>query len=877
MPAADASNNTPARPSTRWTRRKFIQTTAAGVGATAAGGAAALSIAKKTRPAPPPPAGPLRPRPGDKIVTTFCAMCGPGAGCGLHAIVRDGRFAGLKGGWKEWPLNQGRLCPKAYASPQWVYSPERIRSPLRRAGAKGEGKFEKISWDEALDTIAARLKEQKEKYGPESLAILSPAGRHYKEFMCRFLYAHGSPNFGHSGICAMQKAFSFAYTVGGSPRPDLASTKLFIIWAQQPVYSGSSKGGIKEILDAKARGVKIIAIKPSVEPDVALSDIWVPVRPGTDAALALAFLHVVINEDLYDHDFVEKWTHGFDQLVPHVRDKTPEWAERITGVPAAQIREVARLYATTRHSSISTGNGFEHATSCCDAIRAIAILMGICGHLDRPGGNLLGGGGFGRPGGLAGELGERVTQEWIDKLIGPEFPRPFQPMIEGTSSGYYRILEAVLTEKPYLPRAIMAPGTQPSVSNRGSKNVIAALKKLDFFVVIDVTRTAETDYADIVIPVTTFYESDLYFGMAGNRLMARNRVIEPLGDYKSDYEFWIELGVKMGYKKEMWDGSFENYTNQQLKPHGVTIAELRKHPLGIETKPRPRKPVYEKYAQAFAARSTRLDKGPYLPQGKLAIYQTLFAQHGFSPLPVWREPPESLTATPGLAARYPLILSDYHTSKVYNASWLRNVPFLREVTPDPFIHIHPDAARPRGIADGDWVLVESPHGTARFRAEIFPGIRPDTVMALHGWWQKCDELNKPGYLPGDGGANVNNLYSTDPEKAYDPLVTAPSSQTLVQITRLGGGAAGAAASDKYQVSSNKKNAARETRGDAGSGAEAGGGGSGGSGGGSETARLSLAAAGETARSSLAGGGAAAHLSLDTCHLSLAGAGAGTGA
>ena len=774
-------------------RRHFLKTTAAIGIASALAGKTATALSDTGTPAPEP-ASPAKPS-KDKIIPTFCAMCGPNAGCGIEAIVRDGKFVDVRG-LKESTLNHGRLCPKGHAAPQWVYSPQRLRTPLRRVGAKGEGKFEPITWDQALDIVAAKLKEQKELYGPESLAALSPAPRYYSALQSRFLLLHGSPNFGHSGICAIQRAFSYSYTIGGSPRPDVENTKLLILWAKQPIFSGPSKGGTKQILDAKQRGVKIVAIKPSIEPDVAIADEWVPVRPGTDAALALALLHVIIGENLYDHDFVEKWTYGFDRLVEHVKQHTPEWAERVTGVPAQQIRSLAREYATTKHACIATGNGFEHATSCNDALRAIAILSAVCGHLDRPGGDLLGGGRGGRGGDDGGDSvgrggGERdslralITPELIDKLVGPEFPKPFQPVSGGPTSAYHRIIESVLTEDPYPVRTIIAPGTQPSVSNRGAKNVIAALKKLDFFVVIDVTRTAEMDYADIVIPVTTAYENDLRFGSVGDRIMAGNKVIEPLGPYKSDLHFWIELAARMGYAKNFWNGSVDEYLNSQLQPFNVTRDELRQHPRGIvrENRRPVAAPVYEKYEKAFAAQSTRLAGGPYLPQGKVAIYNTTFEQYGYNPLPEWREPPESPTATPELLERYPLVFSDYHTSRVYFASWQRHVPYLREVAPDPTVHIHPDTAKARGIADGDWVVVESPHGYIKLKAEIYPGIRRDTVMALHGWWQKCDELKKPGFALTDGGANVNNMYSTDRKKAYDPLVTAMTSQTLVQVRK----------------------------------------------------------------------------------------------
>jgi len=187
--------------------------------------------------------------------------------------------------------------------------------------------------------------------------------------------------------------------------------------------------------------------------------------------------------------------------------------------------------------------------------------------------------------------------------------------------------------------------------------------------------------------------------------------------------------VRLGYGKDFWNGSVEQYTNELLKPFGLTIAELRAHPTGIVREGRSRPSVYEKYAKVFAARSNRLSRAPYLPQGKVAIYNTTFEEHGFNPLPEWREPPESPTATPELLDRYPLVFSDFHTSKVYNASWLRNVPYLREVTPDPTVQIHPDTAKARGIEDGDWVIVESPHGYIKTEGGDLPR---DTSRHRHG-------------------------------------------------------------------------------------------------------------------------------------------------
>jgi len=717
---------------------------------------------------------------GSRLIPTFCGMCGPSAGCGIYAHVKDGKFIGIEG-MKESPLNRGKNCPKAYAAPEWVYSPDRLRYPMRRVGKKGEGRFERITWDEALDMIAGTLKEQKDKFGPESLAILSPARRSYSEYLYRFLMAHGSPNYCHSGICAMQNAFSFAYTLGAAwPLADYQNSDLLIIWGKQPVYSGASKGGTRSLVEAKERGARIIAIKPTLEPDAALADIWVPIRPGTDAALALAILNVIVRESLFDADFVSQWCYGFEELREHVHQYTPAWAEPITGVPGDRILEVARLYGTSRRAAIDYGNGLEHAPSASDAARSIAILVAVTGHFDRPGGNVVPVGST-MPTPKSVHLKGRYTQEWVDKLVAPEFPGPFQPFIEGTSSAYFGAFESVLTGEPYPVRTIVAPGTQPLVSTRSPKRVVEALRKVDFFVVIDVMRTAEMAYADVVVPVATPYETDHPFEFTPNWIMARNKVIEPLGEYKSMYEFWLDLGVRMGYGDDFWNGSMEECMNEQLAPLGMTIDELRAHPTGIVY---PMKPmVYQKYTQIFSTPRPLLSKRPFLPQGKVAIYNTTFEEQGFNPLPGWREPAESPTATPELLKAYPLVFSDFHTSKVYNAGWLRNVPSLREILPFPTIQMHPDTAGERGIREGDWVIVESPHGWMKLKAELIPGIRPDTVMALHGWWQGCHELGLAGFPILDGGANTNNMYCVDPDKAFDPLVTAMSSQTLVEVRK----------------------------------------------------------------------------------------------
>ena len=716
---------------------------------------------------------------GERVVPTWCGMCGPRANCALYAFTKNGVFTHVAG-MKEAPHNKGGLCCKAHAAPQWVYSRNRITQPLLRTGRRGEGKFTPIRWEEALSRMADTLMEQKKRFGPASLAVLSPARRDYSEYLYRFLTAHGSPNYGHSGICAMQLFFCFCHTIGARPQPDYRNADVIFIWGRQPVYSGPPLGPAAALVEANKRGARIYAVKPSLEADGAFATDWLAVRPGTDAALALAMLHVVTKEGLIDHEFVARWCTGYEQLAEHVKQYSPAWAESVCGVPAARIEEAARTYATAKRAAIDVGNGLEHAPSASDAIRAVASLMAVTGHLDRPGCNLFPGPASTMPAPRSVHLKERYTADWLERIVGPEFPRAFQPFREGTSAAYPRIFADVLTDTPSI-HAIIAPGTQPSVSTRNPRGVLKALEKVDFYAVIDTHRTADTAFADMVLPALTPYEIDHPFEVRGPFIMARNRVVEPVGEGRSMQQIMLDLGTAMGYGDDFWHGDMETCLNWQLEPLGLTMEELRAHPTGIVYPSATRE--YERYEKVFRTRSSRLDKAPYLPEGKAALYNTVFEQAGYAPLPRWVEPVESVTATPQLLTEYPFVLSDYHTSRGFSAGWQRDVPFLRELEKQPVLHIHPESAKERGIADGDLVTVTSPHGSLKVRAMHYPGIRRDTVMLLHGWWQGCEELGLADMPLLDGGANVNLLYSPDLEKNADPLITALGSQTLVNVTR----------------------------------------------------------------------------------------------
>jgi anaerobic selenocysteine-containing dehydrogenase len=682
------------------------------------------------------------------------------------------------------------LCAKGLGAPQFVHAPDRLQYPLARVGAKGEGKFRRITWDEALDTIAAKLKETKEKYGAEAYGVLSPEywpvlvtlGR-------RFLNVHGSPNYMHSAICATPRMAAFKATIGyvTMAPDDWRKTKLIVNWGANVENSMINHGVTRGILNALEGGTKLMDIRPMLEPLGAKADVWLPVRPGTDCALALAFLNVLIAEKLYDAEFVAQWCLGFDDLADHVRGYTPEWAAPITGIPAEQIRAAARLIGTTHPTFIRMGNGVgDQANDGTSTIRAICLIAAITGNLDVPGGHCAGAFGA-HPDATVSTLGELAPPDLVDRLVAPESPRWYQASGRwdgGPTTAYYKGLMSILTEEPYPLRVLNASCSNPLSATRNPRKVAEALKKLDFMFAMDIFRSPHLDFADIVLPACTSYEQDTFFCTMrtprGVWLGGYNQVIEPLGESRSDWRFYLDLAVRMGYGEHFWQGSTDALMDEMLSPFDVTAEQLRQNPGGIVLeRPAPPPPEYRKYSLLFKD----------LPEGKVQCRNELLGgkpnNDGSGTLPFFPEyqgPPEGIAQTPELAKEFPLVLSDVHAHLLSQHSYMHDVAYLRELQPHPWLRINPATAAAHGIADGDWVRVESPHGWGRFKAQYFAGIAPEVVMTKRGWWQGCDELGLPGYGAYDGGSEVNNLYNSD-ESLFDKFYSQMAKQTLVKISR----------------------------------------------------------------------------------------------
>ena len=758
-----------------------------------------------------------------EVKHSWCYMCGPAKTiCSTLCYLNpEGRWAHVEGNpvaGNNWGYGCKSLCAKGNSAMQTLYNPARLEYPMKRVGEKGEGKFERCTWEEALEGIAAKLLENREKYGPWSYAALSPQQCNFiSSIGRRFMYVYGSPNYLHSAICQNQITVSRHLSIGKKTDCypyQLGKTKLLVNWGvngeNADVNNTNDKANPYRRFDAMEQGLEFIDVRPMLDPLAAHASEWVPVRPGTDAALALAFLNVIIEEDLYDHDFCENWCNGFDKLAEHVKQFPPSWAAPITGISEEQIVHVARRIGTEKPMGVMYGNG------ACDQANdgnwlsiCLNLLVAITGNLDVPGG---GGAGKKMPDPLfdTSKIGkikslmeklpvypEDAENGWapsVSKLVAPEFPRWFQDPETYTAdttfnyprSAYNRAFQAILTGEPYELKSMFAHSTTPLSQTRQPKMVAEALKKLDFFFVMDTAWNPSCDYADYVLPACTRYEDSCQIGVRnmpeGTFIGIEQQIAEPLGESRSDWRVYCDLAMAMGFGEDFWNGDFDEALRTQLEPTGFTLEELReKGYIFVERTDgaKPTEPEYQRYAELFAD----------LPNGKVQCYNEIIGgkpnnredgELGY--LPVYVGPPEGIAETPEIAAEYPLIFTDVHAHRLSVHSYFSNLPYLRERNRLPWVKINPATAQQYGIEDGDWMKIESPHGWVKMVAEYFEGISPEVIMGKRGWWQDCEELSEPGYECFDGGSEVNNLYDATIEN-FDDFHSAMAKQTLVKISK----------------------------------------------------------------------------------------------
>jgi len=754
----------------------------------------------------------------------YCSLCS--CWCPTVAHVNDGVLVEVKAD-EEHPLGCN-LCVKGLAGAELVYNKQRLQYPMRRTRPKGDPDpgWERITWDEALDTITARLNEIKAEFGAESVVFSrsGPAGSPMAElggWVNRLANAFGSPNnIATTHICQWHRDGGSAYTYGNiggrgaMGRAEFERSACIVIW-----------------------GNNVHATRNSLVPLIQRGLDQGAVNPATDGVLALSMINVMLEDKLYDYEFVRDWTtapflvrrdtgdflrasdlaDGGDassyviadadtnqprvyipgtklpaepalegtfairlsngkETVCHtvfhlLRELAAEYpldrAAALTSVPAEQIREAARMIATIKPASLYSWNGIEQSTNAMQTNRAVCILYALTGNYDTPGGNVL----PPRIGANPIDGNQFLTPEIEGKRLG--FPeRPLGPGgVTARNIQSYDVYRASLTGKPYPVKAMVGFGGNILMSNAPSAYGREDLCRLDFHVQTELFMSPTAELADIVLPAASSWESwhvGVNMHPLGEKayIQFRPAVVSPQYESWPDMEIIFALAKKLGLSDRFWDGDIEAGFNHQFAPSNITVEQLKMNPGGIGVE---LSMEYRKYSKKDEADNFR---GFPTPSKRVEIYSSLFKEHGYDPLPVWKEPVTLRYARSDQAEKYPLILTSGKIVEYCHAQH-RSIPSLRKRVPHPYLEINDSKAGELGINDEDWLIVETPDGSITLQAKLTDGIAPNVVCTQNGWWQACPELNLPGYDPfSSKGANLNLIYSTgeiDPISGSLPL------------------------------------------------------------------------------------------------------------
>ncbi len=613
---------------------------------------------------------------------TFCHVC-PGR-CSIKATLEDGRVvdiapdkeSGLPN--EQCPVKKGR-----FSIPEVLTHPDRLTYPMKRIGARGEGKWERITWDEALDTIAQKLLSLKEQHGPESVAfgLGEPKGLEFA-FAQRLASAFGTPNVVTPGwCCGVPAGMASALTYGWNCVPDQEQLpRLIVFWA---VNNNFTSGGMRRETFEKAiaSGTKVIVVDPRKIDMANVADLWVRPRPSSDGALAMGLLKVIIEEELYDKPLVESWCNGFDLLAEEIKTFSLEEVSEITWVPQSTIRAFARLYATTKPACIQWGNGLDTSAVAFSSAKAIAILRAITANLNVPGGDVfLTPAPYVRPGNFF--LLNKFPRN-KDKAVGKEFKLAQRSAFVPPHS----LVDSVLTGRPYRIRAGIFLLTNPLISYPDSRKTHEAFMSIEFSVVSEIFMTPTAALADIVLPAAWGMEHEELGYWPGwyEEIRAYPKLVDPPGEAWADTKWLNELAKRVGVGEDFWE-SDEEALDHMVKASGLTYEDMkRKRVLHAKTE-------YKRHD--YRTRS-----------GKIEIYSKDAVDFGYSPMPYWKE----VTDLPKLSETYPLLMTNAKED-VYMLTGYKHVASLRVMKPEPLIEMHPEAARKFGVSDGEMVSIETAKG-----------------------------------------------------------------------------------------------------------------------------------------------------------------------
>ena len=663
----------------------------------------------------------------------ICGICP--AGCWVEAGVRGGKLADIRPDATH-PL--GMLCLRGRHAPAIVHSRHRLRHPMRRIGSKGTNRFERISWDEAYEEIVERLLRIREESGPEAAAIYTGRGP-FELSLCDLfqpkgvavssassvLFRYGSPNtMGVGALCYVSFAVIAPHVTMGrmliNMFTDIEHAEMVVVWGANPA-TDSPPLDMHRILAAAKRGAEVVVIDPRrSETAVSTGARWIPIRPGTDGALALSLIQVMIEEEIHDEGFARDWTHGFPELREYVWHFKPEAVEPVTGVPAETIRWLARRICGANGCAPVMYTGLEYSDSGVQAIRAVLTAWALAGQLDVPGGLV---------------LAMQDSHFPVNRSCNVENPAPARAADRHRFPVYTRyrgefhagaLVDSVLKGDPYRIRALIVHGASLLTSWPETRLWRETLSRLDFLVTVDRQLTADAAYADIVLPATTMFEIDSYM-VYGPIFRLRERLIEPVGEARNDYLIMAELARRLGYGGQ-YPQSEEALLRFVLQGSGFTLEQVREA-RGTVRIPSPML-EYQKWRKGGLRPDGR--PGFDTPTGKFEIHSTILEEHGHEPLPKYTEPAEGPIGDPALAGKFPLIFNSGARLQTDFRSQHHGVPGLVRESPRPVVEIHPEDAAPRGIRTGDPVEVRTCRGAVRFRARVTEDIARGAVECNFG-------------------------------------------------------------------------------------------------------------------------------------------------
>ena len=703
-----------------------------------------------------------------ETVPGICGIC-PG-GCGVNIELVDGKIEKISP-IKDHPI--GVVCVRGLHAKEIVYSNDRLKFPLRRIGERGEGRFERTTWDDALDRIAHGFQKIKGEYGAE--AVMSYFGRGSfdnnlpdlfgaRGMPCQgvsgFLFPFGSPNgTGCSSVCYVSYGiFASMSTIGAemeSTFADFDNADLIVLWGANPP-TDSPPNRVKKILDAKKRGARVIAIDHMRSDSAKMADQWVGVRSGTDGALALSMMNVIINERLYDEDFVRNWTKGFEDLRQYVQQFPPEKVATITRVPKETITALARGIAKAKGASLVMYTGLEYTNSGVQNIRSVLSLWTITGNLDVPGGLVF-----------------RPRSPVRFPRVGLEPPKGVKPIGADKHPLFCDVLKAaqfmeapraILKGDPYPIKALLVLGASMLTSLPNPELLKECFRKLDFMVVFDRFMTADAMYADIILPATTNFENLGYQKYPGGYCQLRPKVIEPIGEARSSFQFLSQLAGKLGYG-HLFPATEEERIRFAFEGTPVSLEDLKAHPEGVRYDAG--RMEYGKHEKGLLRSDGKA--GFNTASGKVELVSSMLQKYGYDGLPVYVEPTEGPLGSPELYKKYPLVLNTGARLQSAFRSQHLNIPGLLKLQPKPHVLMHPVDAKARGLSDGDKVWVESPRGKVGVWARVTDDVMTGQV-----------ELNVGGGSPiqAEEWREANANFVTDFENR-DPISGFPVYKALL--------------------------------------------------------------------------------------------------